>query len=322
MIAEDRLRLEAARNRHADPDRQWAVNALLALPTPHLVTTVGAPPQLRAVVCVHDPDGIPVWQSRRNKTRGRSGAFAKRSPHMPPPSRHGDRRVTKAEVATPERRVTRHGRHLPDSGPSALSLPSCEPEDRGDEERMSHMTVKMLRMPTPQRQARRWVAATALTLGTLAGGLTMATGAPSAGAAVSIGGAACGFHVGAPFETHATSSAAFEFPIYPADPHQTCQVTVVARASLLPAAGGSYSNVSGNSSTTTLNLGFSGGSLPLGVLWTWRPDCADPSSAGCDRADHRRPVLLSRHVDGARVLLPGPRRVLEHLVRRCGGHPA
>jgi len=125
-----------------------------------------------------------------------------------------------------------------------------------------------------------WVAVIALMGGTVAGGLIRAADSSPAGAALSIGGAPCGFHLGAPFETHATSTAGFEFPVYPADPHQTCQVAVTAQASLVPATGGSYANVSGNSTPTPLTLRFTGGPLPLGVTWTWRPDCADPSAPG------------------------------------------
>ena len=140
------------------------------------------------------------------------------------------------------------------------------------------MTVRSFEGPNGQVWARRWMAVIALVGGTVAGGLTTASDSQRAGAALSLAGAPCGFHLGAPFVTHATSSAGFEFPIYPADPHQMCQLAATAQASLVPATGGSYVNVSGSSTTTTLNLRFTGGPLPLGVTWTWRPACADPSA--------------------------------------------
>ena len=113
--------------------------------------------------------------------------------------------------------------------------------------------------------------------------VTPVGGGGRASAALSTVGGACGFHLGAPFETGALGSFGFEVPVYPANPHQACQVTVAAQASLAPAAGGSYTNVAGNAATDTITLAFSGGPLPLGLLWVWSPHCADPAAPGMFR---------------------------------------
>jgi hypothetical protein len=111
-------------------------------------------------------------------------------------------------------------------------------------------------------------------------GLAPIAGAPPASAALVVTGGACGFHLGAPFETGATQKFALEVPVYPADPHQVCHVTVSAVASLRPAGGGSFTNVSGNPSAQTITLNFTGGPDPLGVTWLWSPHCADPAAPG------------------------------------------
>ena len=129
-------------------------------------------------------------------------------------------------------------------------------------------------------RACRCVAFVALMGGTITGGLTTGTGTQPAGAAISVGGGPCGFHVGAPFESGAAGTLGFEYPVYPAYPHQVCRVTVAAQPSLSPVSGGSYTNVAGNLSITTLTFDFTGGPLPLGMLWLWAGHCADPPAPG------------------------------------------
>ena len=55
---------------------------------------------------------------------------------------------------------------------------------------------------------------------------------------------------------------------------------MTAQASLRPVSGGSYTNVSHDPSSETFTLNFTGGPLPLGILWLWRPHCADPVMPG------------------------------------------
>ena len=124
------------------------------------------------------------------------------------------------------------------------------------------------------------MAGVSLVVVSIAGGLIPATGGGPVDAAVSNVGGACGFHLGAPLATGAAGSAGFEFLVYPANPFQICQVTVTAQASLRPVSGGSYTNVSQDPSGETLTLNFTGGPLPLGILWLWRPHCADPVMPG------------------------------------------
>jgi hypothetical protein len=112
------------------------------------------------------------------------------------------------------------------------------------------------------------------------GGLGSMAGGGSAAAAVATVGGTCGFHVGAPLVTGAAGTAGIEFPAYPADPRQVCQVTVTQQASLVPVSGGSYTDVAGDPSSQTVTLSFTGGPLPLGLLWLWRPHCADPVTPG------------------------------------------
>ncbi len=46
----------------------------------------------------------------------------------------------------------------------------------------------------------------------------------------------------------------------------------------------------------TLTLAFTGGPLPLGVLWVWSPHCADPAASG----------VFTMTVDGQSSSLPQP----------------
>ena len=132
---------------------------------------------------------------------------------------------------------------------------------------------------TSGRRPRRAVRSTAVVALALIGLLaTVASRAPAGAALTSVGGA-CGFHLGPPLETGAAGTLGFEFPAYPTDPHQVCSVTVTGQASLDPAAGPAFTNVAGNHGTATFTLRFTGGQLPPGILWLWRPHCADPAAA-------------------------------------------
>jgi hypothetical protein len=124
------------------------------------------------------------------------------------------------------------------------------------------------------------MAVVSLAVVSIAGGLMPMVGGEPADAAVSTVGGACGFHLGVPQATGAMGTADFEFPVYPANPFQVCQVTVTAQASLRPVSGGSYTNVSLDPSSETITLNFTGGPLPLGILWLWRRHCADPVTPG------------------------------------------
>ena len=119
------------------------------------------------------------------------------------------------------------------------------------------------------------VAALALS-GTLG---TVATASP-AGAALSTVGGSCGFHLGTPLVTGALGTFGFEFPAFPANPHQVCSVTVSGTAALNPVAPPAYTNVAGNHGSASFTLDFTGGPLPPGILWLWQPHCADPAAAG------------------------------------------
>jgi hypothetical protein len=99
-------------------------------------------------------------------------------------------------------------------------------------------------------------------------------------AALSTVGGACGFQLGAPFETGALGTFGFEVPVYPANPLQVCQTAATATALLQPAGGGHFTNVANNPLVSPVVLHFNGGPLPLGILWTWSPHCADPPAAG------------------------------------------
>jgi hypothetical protein len=120
----------------------------------------------------------------------------------------------------------------------------------------------------------------ALAAASIVGGLIGFVGAEPAGAAIPTVGGTCGFHLGAPLVTGAAGTAGFEFLVYPANPSQVCQVQVTARASLSPSSGGRYTNVTDDPSSETFTLNFTGGPLPLGILWQWSPHCADPVTSG------------------------------------------
>jgi hypothetical protein len=126
----------------------------------------------------------------------------------------------------------------------------------------------------------RWLGVAALTASSIAAVLIGFVNGEPAGAAVPTVGGTCGFLLGAPLVTGAAGSAGLEFPVYPANPHQVCQVKVTALASLTPVSGGSYSNVTHDPSSQTFTLDFAGGPLPLGILWQWSPHCADPVTPG------------------------------------------
>ena len=105
-------------------------------------------------------------------------------------------------------------------------------------------------------------------------------GVSPAGAAVSTVGGTCGFHVGTPLVTGALGTFGFEFPAFPADPHQDCSVTVTGSAAIRPVSGPAYTNVADNGGSATFTLHFTGGPLPPAIVWVWTPHCADPTSPG------------------------------------------
>jgi hypothetical protein len=80
--------------------------------------------------------------------------------------------------------------------------------------------------------------------------------------------------------TGALGTFGFEFPAFPAKPHQVCSVTVSGTASLNPLSPPAYTNVAGNHGSASFTLNFTGGPLPPGILWLWTPHCADPPAAG------------------------------------------
>jgi len=110
-------------------------------------------------------------------------------------------------------------------------------------------------------------------------GAGLLTSVPSY-AAVGTGGSGCPFRLGAPIQTGAAGTFGFEVPAYPVKVDQTCSTTVTVKASIFPASGGRYDNVSNDPATDSVRLSFSGASLPLGIQWEWRPHCADPASPG------------------------------------------
>jgi hypothetical protein len=131
-----------------------------------------------------------------------------------------------------------------------------------------------------RRGRRRRVLATVVAALALSGTLgTVATASP-AGAVLSTVGGSCGFHLGTPLVTGALGTFGFEFPAFPANPHQVCSVTVTGTASLNPLSPPAYTNVAGNHGSASFTLHFTGGPLPPGILWLWRPHCADPAAAG------------------------------------------
>jgi len=137
-----------------------------------------------------------------------------------------------------------------------------------------------LRRAGPGRWFPRLVRISMVAPAALLGFLVPTMAGPPAGAAVSTVGGTCGFHVGPPLVTGALGTFGFEFPAYPADPHQVCSVTVTGQASLDPVTGPPYTNVAGNHGSATFTLHFTGGQLPPGILWLWQPHCADPAAAG------------------------------------------
>jgi hypothetical protein len=127
---------------------------------------------------------------------------------------------------------------------------------------------------------RRRMIATTIAMLALSGALGMVATAAPAGAALSTVGGSCGFHLGSPLVTGALGTFGFEFPAYPANPHQVCSVTVTGTASLDPVTPPSFTNVAGNHGSASFTLNFTGGPLPPGILWLWRPHCADPAASG------------------------------------------
>ena len=111
-------------------------------------------------------------------------------------------------------------------------------------------------------------------------GLVELTGATVASAAVSNGGGSCGFHLGVPLENGAAGTLGFEVPVYPASVHQSCRTPVTVAASITPLSGGRYTNIALDPGAQAVTLSFSGGPLPLGIVWLWRPHCGDPASTG------------------------------------------
>jgi hypothetical protein len=102
--------------------------------------------------------------------------------------------------------------------------------------------------------------------------------APRADAALSTVGGSCGFHLGPPLASGALGTIGFEFPAYPADPHQVCSVTVTGSADLTPVAGPAFTNVAGNGGSASFTIQFTGAALPPAIIWEWHPHCADPAA--------------------------------------------
>ena len=131
------------------------------------------------------------------------------------------------------------------------------------------------------RSGRHRVARVAVGAALLVGATVASVGsAPQAGAALPTVGGSCAFHLGTPLVTGALGTLGFEFPAFPADPHQVCSVTVTGTASLQAVSGPAYTNVAGNGGSASFTLHFSGGPQPPAVVWEWRPHCADPAAAG------------------------------------------
>ena len=125
---------------------------------------------------------------------------------------------------------------------------------------------------------------------TLLLGVTVASvaGAAPAGAVVTTVGGSCGFHLGTPLGSGALGSLGFEFPAFPADPHQVCSVTVTGTATLGPVSGPAFTNVAGNGGSATFTIQFTGGPLPPAIVWVWGPHCADPPA----------PTVITLTIDG------------------------
>ena len=126
----------------------------------------------------------------------------------------------------------------------------------------------------------RWLGRASIAAAVLLSCLALVAGGGRTYAAVSTVGGACGLHVGSPLVTGAAGSRSFEFPIYPADPHQVCSVTAIVEDSLEPTSGPSFTDVAGDPSFESLSFDFAGGPLPLGLLVGWSPYCADPPAPG------------------------------------------
>lgn len=133
----------------------------------------------------------------------------------------------------------------------------------------------------PVRNRRHRLAGVAMGSALLLAATLASVGAATrAGAALPTVGGSCGFHLGTPLVTGALGTFGFEFPAFPADPHQVCSVTVTGTASLSPVSGPAYTNVAGNGGSASFTIHFTGGLLPPAVVWTWTPHCADPASTG------------------------------------------
>ena len=126
----------------------------------------------------------------------------------------------------------------------------------------------------------RWFRRASMTVALLLSCFGLVAGGGRANAAIATVGGACGLHVGSPLMTGAAGSLEFEFPIYPANPHQICSVTTTVELSLGPASGPGFTNVSGDPSSKSVTFNFAGGPLPLGLLTGWMPYCADPAVSG------------------------------------------
>ncbi len=84
---------------------------------------------------------------------------------------------------------------------------------------------------------QRWLGHVSLVMAVAVAFLASAVGGGRASAAPATVGGGCGFRLGVPFETGALGSFGLEVPVYPADPHQVCRVTVRVQASLRPVGG-------------------------------------------------------------------------------------
>ena len=134
------------------------------------------------------------------------------------------------------------------------------------------------RHPSLRDRRPRWARVAAGVV--LVAGATVASVAvaPHADAALSTVGGSCGFHLGPPLASGALGTIGFEFPAYPADPHQVCSVTVTGSADLTPVAGPAFTNVAGNGGSASFTIQFTGAALPPAIIWEWHPHCADPAA--------------------------------------------
>ena len=141
-----------------------------------------------------------------------------------------------------------------------------------------------------------------LAVASIAFGLIGFGGGEPAVAAISTVGGTCGFHLGAPLVTGSAGSAGLEFPVYPANPSQVCQVRVTARASLSPASGGSYTNVIRDPVERDVHFGLHGWAPPARNPLAMEPSLRRPGHAGDLHLDRGRPVVVERPAVGAIVL--------------------